>query len=290
MKAHPVTWAMRVLVLVLPLVAGDLVGAALADHSLPVARAGTALAWAAWAILVAAAAVPHPWSLTAVRIVAPAVAVGAVWALVADPDPGGLDVAGVAVALALAVVALSGWVADDCMDARSYGDERRFSLRTPATLLFGPAPLAGAIAVAGVVVPVLLLAAEQWVLGGILLVVGLVAARFAVASLHTLASRFVVLVPAGLTLVDPLTLVDSILFARARVRRLGPAVVGTAATDLSQNAPGLVVEVTLDTGVAMAVRTGRNKADEIEVEAVMFTPARAGALLDEAARRGMPVG
>jgi hypothetical protein len=111
-----------------------------------------------------------------------------------------------------------------------------------------------------------------------------------VASIHTLASRFVVLVPAGLTLVDPLALVDSILFARARVQRLGPALVGTAATDLSQNAPGLVVEVALDSTVAMAVKTGRRTADEIEVAAVLFTPSRAGALLDEAARRGLPVG
>ncbi len=283
------TWATRALVLLLPLVAGDVVGAALADRSLTVARTATALGWAAWGVLVAAAAVPHPWSLTALRVVAPAAAVGVVWAVIDAGDPGVLDVAGVVVAVCLAVVALSGWVADDCIDARSYGDERRFSLRTPMTLLLGPAPLATVVAVASVVAPVLLLAAGQWVLGGVLLVVGLVAARFALASLHTLASRFVVLVPAGLTLVDPLTLVDSTLFARSRVTRLGPALVGTGATDLSQNAPGLVVELTLATPVSLAVRTGRQTADEVTVDAVLFTPSRPGALLAEASRRGLPV-
>jgi hypothetical protein len=290
MKAHPVTWALRLLVVVLPLVAGDVVGDALADHSTPVARAGTAMAWAAWAILVGAAVVPHPVSLTALRIVAPAVAVGSVWALVNASDPGALDLVGVAVALCATVVALSGWVADDCVNARSYGDERRFSLRTPATLLFGPAPLAVALCVAGVVVPVLLLAARQWVAGAVTLVVGLVVARFAAVSVHTLATRFVVLVPAGMTLVDPLALVESVLFARARIRRLGPALVGTSATDLSQNAPGLAVEVDVDQPVGFALRTGRRTADEMQASGVVFTPSRAAALLDEAARRGVRVG
>lgn len=289
MKAHPVTWASRALVLLLPLVAGDVVGAAFADRSLAVARAATVLGWVAWVVLVATVAVPHPWSLTALRIVAPAVAVGVAWAAVAAGDVGALDIVGVAVAAGLAVVALSGWVADDCIDAGSYGDERRFSLRTPVTLLLGPAPLAAVVAVASVVAPVLLLAAKQWVVGGVLLVVGLVLLRFAVASMHTLSTRFVVLVPAGLTLVDPLTLVDSILFARSRVTRLGPALVGTDATDLSQNAPGLVVEVRLATPVGLTVRTGRRTADEVEVSAALFTPARPGAFLEEAARRNLPV-
>jgi hypothetical protein len=289
MKAHPVTWALRVLVIILPFAAGDLVGHALADRSVAVARAGTVLGWLAWAVLVAAAAVPHPWSLTAMRIVAPGVALGAMWCAVDVPDLVAMDLVGVAAAIAVAAVAFSAWVADDCMDARSYGDERRFSLRTPATLLFGPAPLAVALTVAGVVAPVLLLAAGQWVAGGIALVAGVVIARFAVASVHTLATRFVVLVPAGLTLVDPLVLVESVLFARARIVALGPAIVGTDALDLSQNAPGLAVEVSVDQPVGLAVKTGRRTADEKTVAAVLFTPSRAGALLDEAARRGVKV-
>src|SRR5690606_22609436 len=112
--------------------------------------------------------------------------------------------------------------------------------------LFGPAPIAVALAVAAVVAPALLLAAGAWIPGLVLALVGLVVLRVAVASLHTLASRFVVFVPAGLTLVDPLVLVDAVLFPRARIVRLGPALVGTEATDLSQHAPGLVIEVAVD--------------------------------------------
>ncbi len=289
MNAHPVTWALRLLVVLLPLVAGDLVGDALADRSVAVARSGTALAWLAWAALVLGAAVPHPISLTVLRVVAPGVAVGSVWAAVAADDLDALGVTGVAAAVAVAALALSAWVADDCLDARSYGDERRFSLRTPATLIFGPAPLAVVVALAGVVVPVMLLAAKAWLAGLVALVVGAVVVRLAVASLHTLATRFVVLVPAGLTLVDPLVLVDSVLFPRARITRLSPALVGTTATDLSQNAPGLAVEVALDGPTSLAVKTGRRTAEETEVSAVVFTPARAAALLAEAARRGVRV-
>ena len=142
----------------------------------------------------------------------------------------------------------------------------------------------------GIAIGPLLLAAKAWVIGFVTLAVGWAAVSMAVRSLHSLAVRFIVFVPAGMTLVDPLILVDSILFARARIVRLGPALAGTTALDLTQKAPGLALEVSSAEPVEITVKEGRRTAAPTTAAAVLFTPARPGALLDEAARRRIPVG
>ena len=73
---------------------------------------------------------------------------------------------------------------------------------------------------AGVAAGPLLLAARQWVLGAVALVVGAVAVWWGVRVLHGLSRRWVVFVPAGMVVHDPLALVDPVLVPRAALRSL----------------------------------------------------------------------
>src|SRR5439155_6317326 len=93
-----------------------------------------------------------------------------------------------------------------CVNGPAYPNERRFPLRPPAPLLVGPMALAWALGVTGLTAGPLLLAARQWVLGSVAFVVGLPVASILVRSLHVLSKRWVVFVPAGLVIVDPLGL------------------------------------------------------------------------------------
>lgn len=287
MSAPLPVWILRVLLLPLPFTTGAALGDLMSTHSGPVRWCVLVMAWVAWGITIAASMVPHPITLTTLRLGAPFLGVGA--AGVAIHEQGALGLAGAAIALAAVAAALSAAVADACIDGRSYGDERRFTLRIPASLLFGPAPLAWLLTAIGVVAGPLLLSAKAWIVGAVVTVAGYAIAWLAVRSLHSLSLRFVVFVPAGMTLVDPLILVESILFARSRIIRLGPALADTTALDLSQNAVGLVLEVETTDLVEMAVKDGRKSASEVTTRAALFTPSRPGAVLAEASRRRISV-
>jgi len=287
-RTHPTIWILRLALVVLPFTSGDALASAALDRSSAVRLCLEVLAWSTWAVALVASVVLHPTTLTALRVSVPTLAVGAVWAAIAVRDA--IAFVGATAALVAAVLSLSAYVSDEFIDAPSYGDERRFSLRAPAALLFGPIPLAWLVTVTGIATGPLLLAAKTWVIGFATLVVGWAAASMAVRSLHSLALRFVVFVPAGMTLVDPLILVDSVLFARARIVRLGPALAGTTALDLTQKAPGLALEVSSGEPIEITVKEGRRTAAPTVAAAVLFTPARPGELLDEAGLRRIPVG
>ena len=191
---------------------------------------------------------------------------------------------------AATVVACSRFTTDAFVDGSSYGSEQRFGLRTPLFLLIGPVPLVWLVTVVGLAGP-LLLAAQQWLAGAVLTVFGLGVARYSTRSLHALARRWVVFVPAGVVLHDPLVLADAILLPRRQIVALGPALADTTATDLTDGAPGLVLEVQLADAVELGVREGRHAAaDPVTTDRLLFTPLRPGALLDAAANRRVPVG
>ena len=66
---------------------------------------------------------------------------------------------------------------------------------------------------------------------------------FGLRSLHQLNRRWVVLVPAGLVLHDHLALNEPTLFQKSEIDLIGPASIDTDATDFTQGAYGLALEV-----------------------------------------------
>jgi hypothetical protein len=185
---------------------------------------------------------------------------------------------------------LHGSTVDAFVDGSSYGPEQRFALRTPLLLGVVAVPAMWALAVAVIAVPPLL-ASGTWTWGALVALVWVVAVLPAVRSLHLLARRWVVLVPAGLVLSDPLVLAESLLLPRRTIGALGPAYEGTDATIVSQETLGLRLQVDLSEPIGLGLRQGRSTPPrELATDRLVFAPLRPGALLTAAADHRIAVG
>lgn len=284
-------WPLRVLWLTLPLTAGPALAQALDPRLASFRTLATTGLWVLWAATLTATLVPRDVTLTVVRVTVPAAVAAAGWAAASGASTGVAFLA-LVTTLAVAVVMLLPATSEVFVDGSSYGPERRMALRPPTALLLGPVELAWFVAVVGATAGPLLLAAHQWGPGAMATIVGWPAASLAGRALHGLARRWVVFVPAGMVLHDPLT-VDAMLFPRRTIQRLGPAPAGEDAVDLSQGALGLALLLELVEPVAVPVPTGRRPTDAaptMEADRFLFTPSRPAALLQEASNRRITVG
>jgi hypothetical protein len=280
-------WAARAAWAGAAVACGPVLAAALDDRSAPVRAVASVGLWAAWAIVLCASLVLHPVGLTALRLAAPAllVAVGVAVA-VAGAGGGAADISGPSVVIALVVslaCGLAAFLPETALafvNGPAYPNERRFPLRAPGPLLLGPLPLAWAASVGMPAAGALLLAARQWVAGSVVTSAGVALAFVLVRALHGLSRRWVVFVPAGLVLHDPMTLADPVLFLREEIVAFGPAEAGTAALDLTAKAFGLALELEVASPAPLAlVRPGSRTAVMAEASALLFTPTRPGAVL-----------
>jgi hypothetical protein len=280
-----VPWLARVAWLTLPATTGAALGDALDGRSDPVVAVAVGLAWATWAAVLLALLVPRPPGLVLFRVGAAAALAATAWAAVVAGGPGWVVAAAVP-----AVISLLPAVGEWQVNGAAYGDERRYLLRVPGAVLLGPLALAAVVAAGGIVAGPLLLAARQWVVGGLALVAGWPAAYVAGRALAGLTRRWVVLVPAGLVVKDDSTLLDPLLFRRPDIARLGPAPADTPAVDLTAGAFGLALELRLATPYKV-VRVGPDRRPvPDQLEALLVTPTRPGALVADAARRRIPTG
>lgn len=281
---------LRLLWLSLPVTVGPAVQDALDGVSSPVAWVAATSLWLAWAATLLALLVPRIVSLTALRVAAPGVLVVAVASALRD-DVAAVDLVALAVAALVLVVALWPSVGADLVDGSSYGPERRLPLRTPPAIALGPAPLAVGVVLAAASVGPLLLAAGRWVPGVLATLVGAGLAALAVRSLHQLARRFLVFVPGGVVVHDPMTLAEPVLLPRTGLASVGPAPADTTAEDLTMGAGGLVVQLALQAPSELVRRTpGRAPDETVSTAAVLVAPTRPGVFLAEAEERRLPVG
>jgi hypothetical protein len=281
-----VPWLLRGLWVALPFTVGPALADALDGAGDPVRTVASLGLWVGWAGGVAATLVPHPVSLTGLRVLAPAAVTVSLWAAV-DGAPSALAVVW---ALVTAAWAFTPGIGATWVNGPAYPNERRYPLRAPGTMLAGPLLLAWGLLVAALSAGPLLLAARQWVWGGLAVAVGAPLVWLLGRSLHTLSRRWAVFVPAGMVLHDPLTLLDPVLFQRSTVARVGPAAAGTDALDLSQRSPGLTLEMALKDEVTFTVLVPLNREGKpATTTKFLFTPTRPGAVLEEARRRRLPV-
>lgn len=285
-------WATAAIWLTLPLLAGPSLGDALDPRSALFQHVATFGLWAAWAIGLVAALVPSTVSLTAIRTLAPAALLATGWAVAASPHPAdATDSVALAITSLVTVVALSAFVGDRFVNGSSYGDERRMPLRAPWSLMLGPIQLSWATAVVGIAAGPLLLATRQWVLGGVVVVIGWAAAAVCIRAMHGLAQRWLVFVPAGVVVVDRMTLTDALLVQRQRVDAISvvPADPADTSTDLTAGALGPRLRIALRSPELIVPAQSRlRRAEPIapyEVSAVLAVPSRPGWALDEARRR-----
>ena len=272
----------------LPLALGPAVAKALHDLS-PGPRSTASIAlWLLWAVGLTVTLVPLPATLTALRLGVPALAAVALWSA-----PSGTDAfrttAGLAATTLVVAAAFSASTSDRFVDGASYGDERRFLLRTPGPVVLMLGPMATLAALAGLTIGPVLLLDARWVAGGLAVALGVPTTALAVRALHRLSRRWIVLVPAGLVLHDHLALAEPTLLQRAGLARIGPAAVDTDATDFTQQARGLALEVRCREPHDV-LPAGRGRTTEVAaIEAFLCSPNRPDVVLDEAGRRRLPV-
>ncbi|HEY8057836.1 MAG TPA: hypothetical protein VID94_03755 [Acidimicrobiales bacterium] len=280
---------LRALWLTLPLTVGPAIEDALSPTSTPVRAVAALGVWLGWAAVLLALLVPRIVSLTVLRVAIPAL----VAVTVAAAARGGVEAVDlVAVTVAALVVVVGFWptVGADLVDGSSYGPERRLPLRMPPTIATALAPFAVVVLLAGASAGPLLLAAGQWVVGGLALIVGVGLAVLAARSLHALSRRFLVFVPGGVVVHDPMSLVEPILLAKASLAAIGPAPADTDAEDLTMGAGGLIMELRLQQpSDLLRRRPGRAPAEVVSTAAVLVAPTRAAAVLAEARERHLPV-
>jgi hypothetical protein len=292
--AAVIVWIARLLWVAQPLTTGALAADALDGWATAPGLVAAIALWLAWGAGLLALLAPRPVGLTALRAIAPVFAALAIVASITGDESAALRaVAVVSTVLALVAVLLPA-VSVACINGESYGDERRYPLKVPPVLFVGPLPLAPFVIGAGLAAGPLLLA-DGRVVVGIVALLGLVPALLAARSLHTLAQRFAVLVPAGIAVVDPFTLPDPVMFPRDRItalrladRRARPA---DAALDLRTGATGGSVAGTLDKVTdALQVRRARRGAATVRVDELWFAAVAARDLVRTAGERRIRVG
>lgn len=283
-------WPARATWLVAPLTIGSALSQVLESEASTPALIVEISLWLAWFAVLVATLAPSPRSLTAARVMGPAafgvsllVGLSGFWT--------GETFLGLGWAALFTAIVFLPTVGDLMVNGSAYGSERRMTLRPPAFVLLGPAQMAWLLIFGGMVVWAVLILSERYVLAAIAVIIGAAAAWAGGRILHQLARRWVVFVPAGFVIHDPLMLVDSVLFRRNEVTRVGPAVEdveGEGFQDLSGGALGLALEVALREPTPVTIRE-RGQARNTELATIVFTPTLPGAMLSEARIRGMKI-
>lgn len=300
-------WALRALWFLLPLTVGQAASDAVssAEHAVPFVM--TAELWVLWAAGMVASMVPLPGTLVAIRILAVGTLPLAAWTLVelstvelntvelntVDISTGGdrsaLAIAALMHAFVVAIVALNVLIGDRFVDGGSYGDERRMLLRPPSLVGYFLVPLLAAAMIAAVTTGPLLVANKNWVGGVVATVLGAGVIAVGTRALHQLVQRWIVFVPNGMVLHDFLVVTEPVLFRRTSIERLGAAIDGSPARDLSNKAAGLLLECELTDPAPLGLRdpADRKAANLTDVRRFLFCPSRPGELLNEAERRNI---
>ena len=282
-------WVLRGLWFFLPLTVGQAGSNAIASAGHAVPFVMTAGLWTLWAAGMLAAMVPVPITLTTLRVLATGTRPLATWALV-NTDFGAIAMLASAHAFALVLVALNSLVGDRFVDGGSYGDERRMLLRPPSHVGYVLVPIVTALVIGGTATGPLLLGNRQWVLGAIATALGVTSIAIGARALHQLTQRWVIFVPTGMVMHDLTVTTEPVLFRRTAIERLGAALDGSPARDLSNAAAGLLLECELTDPAPLGLRDpgDRSGATLTDVRRFLFCPSRPGELLDEAERRNIP--
>lgn len=277
-----VGWAVQALLL------APAISQALDDRSRPVQLVGMVGGWSVWFVGLLATLLPGPIGLTVVRMILPG-AIGAAGTAWLGGSSSAAGLVAVTAALVVTIVGFSGDAGQAFVRASAYGDEARLLLRPPGPLLIGPIPALEAITVAAVIAGPLLLAARSWWWGAIVTAVAIGLIVLAGPRFHVLSCRWLVFVPAGVVVHDPLVLAETVMFRGTEVDSMGLAEAGTEAADLTGQALGTAVEVRLaGTGTVVLAPTGRDRqGSALHVRSFLVAPTRPGRTLSEARSRGI---
>lgn len=285
-------WLLRVAWILLPVTTGSVAADAFRPWSTSTRATAEVLLWVAWLLVIVALLAPRPVSLTAARVGTPLALLTTVVAVATGRASDLASIAALVVTTLCVVLVATPSFARACAQGAAYGDEERYPLKVPPALFLGVLPVAVLAVGAGLATGPLLLAGGNVVLGIVALVVGWPVAVLLLRSLHLLSRRWLVLVPAGLVVADPMTLTDPVLFVREHILGLGPADPRVRppadATDLRLGAAHGSLALLLDED-AEIYRRARGSARGEQTHLLLVAPVAAGVLLERAAERRITV-
>ena len=229
--------------------------------------------WLLWTSVGASLLVPSPTSLTIVRIVVPLSIVVSVTA--------GQPLAVFCSVVALIVCASPVFV-DGMVQGGAYGDEKRFALRTPLPYVV-PAVIAWLLYTASLIGGSLLLAARQYIVGAVLVAIGILLSRTIPQRLHRLARRWLVLVPVGIVVHDHLVLHETIMAPSAKILSVSRTSDVGEAADLTGGVFGdrITIELTEADKVILSKITAKalGTTEALHVKMFCIAPRRLTAAL-----------
>lgn len=238
-----------------------------------------------WIGGVVAMTIPSVRGLTAVRSIVPS----AVPAVVAMWIGGAVDVDAVLALVAAGastLVVLTAELGRAFVQASAYGAEDRHLLRPPAAYL-AAAVVSWLVAAAAATVGLSFVADARWAIGVALTAFGAVVAAWSAPRWHRLSRRWLVVVPVGLVVHDPLVLAETLMLRRPEIDGLALARVDTEAADLTGPAGGHAIEIrTAGPVTAVYAGTPRDpRGRAIHLTACLVAPTRPGRALAAATRR-----
>ena len=287
--ARAMPWVARVGWIVVAVVGGSGVQAAVEGRSSAVVWTTAIGGWLLWGLAALALAIASVRSLTAVRVAVPFVVVATIAAAIGGAPAVDLLALGIPAVITLGAVSAAEF-GRQFVQASAYGDEERFPLRMPVAagtaavaswLIWAPALVAGP----------LLIAAQQWIVGTVLAAIAVGGGVFLGPRWHRLSQRWFVLVPAGIVLRDPVVLADTFPLRTGQVAHIGLAAADTEAADLTGPASGYAIEVaTVESVTAVfAFTPDEPNGRAIHLMSFLTAPSRPGSVLRAAKRRGLPV-
>lgn len=289
MVTRAMPWIARVGWIVVAVVGGSAVQAAVDGRSSAIVWTTAIGGWLLWGGIALALAIASVRSLTVVRVGVPLAVIATIAAAFGGAPA--LELLGLAVPAIITLGAVSAAeFGRQFVQASAYGDEERFLLRMPVAagtaavvswLIWAPALVAGP----------LLLAGRQWIVGIGLTAIAVGGGVFLGPRWHRLSQRWFVLVPAGIVVRDPVVLADTFPLRTGQVARIGLAPADTEAADLTGPASGHAIEVATIESVTtvFAFTPDEPNGRAIHLMSFLTAPSRPGAVLRAAKRRGLPV-
>ena len=275
LKLKDISWLVRVLWLVAALLPNNLTDT-MSSHSQILRTTMSIELWVLWALVALATWLHHPISLTTARCIVPVVVAHLLVGL-PDSSLGVGNVIGAVCALVALVLIYTSDYGSIHVQAGAYGDERRYLLRVPAPIVM-PLVLGWGVMMVVVCITPLMLASEQYVIGGIGIVLSVGLLRQLPVRLHRLSRRWLVKVPAGWVVHDDVVLSENLLIKTHDVVSMSLALEGSKAIDLTGMTRGVPVEVQLRemTDVRLTPLAAKllKTVDALHVKAFLVAPSR----------------
>ena len=232
--------------------------------------------WILWIVGAVAVFVGSPLMLTLARTTLPLGPVAATAVLIAGGDVA-LGMLGIFAGVIAAFAMLSAELGQRWVQFAAYGSEQRFPLRPPLGFVI-PAVFLWMLMTACGTSAVIAAERAQWITA-VALGVGTIV--LGSTRWHRLSCRWLVFVPAGVVIHDPLVLLETAMWRSHVVSGIELAAAATEAADLTGPATGPALEISLRSSETVIMSAGRSAPEgrAIHLTAALVTPSRPGAAL-----------